>query len=78
MKHKNLKDLYNLHKETKWNAEALRLAIEVIFQRDYYEDFPEAKTRDQMVDHMLLQDDLDDKEKRLHFITQPKTDVLPY
>ena len=40
MKHKNLKDLYNLHKETKWNAEALRLAIEVIFQRDYYEDFP--------------------------------------
>jgi|TARA_A100001391_G_C4844874_1_gene218011 hypothetical protein len=78
MKHKNLKDLYNLHKETKWNAEALRLAIEVIFQRDYYEDFPEAKTRDQMVDHMLLQDDLEDKEKRLHFITQPKTDVLPY
>ena len=62
MKHKNLKDLYNLHKETKWNAEALRLAIEVIFQRDYYEDFPEAKTRDQMVDHMLLQDDLEDKE----------------
>ena len=78
MKHKNLKDLYNLHKETKWNAEALRLAIEVIFQRDYYEDFPEAKTRDQMVDHVLLQDDLEDKEKRLHFITQPKTDVLPY
>ena len=78
MKHKNLKDLYNLHKETKWNAEALRLAIEVIFQRDYYEDFPEAKTRYQMVDHMLLQDDLEDKEKRLHFITQPKTDVLPY
>ena len=78
MKHKNLKDLYNLHKETKWNAEALRLAIEVIFQRDYYEDFPEAKTRDQMVDHMLLQDDLEDKEKRLYFITQPKTDVLPY
>ena len=78
MKHKNLKDLYNLHKKTKWNAEALRLAIEVIFQRDYYEDFPEAKTRDQMVDHMLLQDDLEDKEKRLHFITQPKTDVLPY
>ena len=35
MKQKNLKDLYNLHKETKWNAEALRLAIEVIFQRDY-------------------------------------------
>jgi predicted type IV restriction endonuclease len=78
MKHKNLKDLYNLHKETKWNAEALRLAIEVIFQRDYYEDLPEAKTKDQMVDHMLLQDDLEDKEKRLHFITQPKTDVLPY
>ena len=78
MKHKNLKDLYNLHKETKWNAEALRLAIEVIFQRDYYEDFPEAKTRDQMVDHMLLQDDLEEKEKRLYFITQPKTDVLPY
>ena len=78
MKHKNLKDLYNLHKETKWNAEALRLAIEVIFQRDYYEDFPEAKTKDQMQDEMMLQDDLEDKEKRLHFITQPKTDVLPY
>ena len=78
MKHRNLKDLYNLHKEINWDAEALRLAIEVIFQRDYYEDFPEAKTRDQMVDHMLLQDDLEDKEKRLHFITQPKTDVLPY
>ena len=78
MKHKNLKDLYNLHKETKWNAEALRLAIEVIFQRDYCEDLPEAKTKDQMQDEMMLQDDLEEKEKRLYFITQPKTDVLPY
>ena len=78
MKHKNLKDLYNLHKETKWNAEALRLAIEVIFQRDYYEDLPEVKTKDQMQDEMMLQDDLEEKEKRLYFITQPKTDVLPY
>ena len=78
MKHKNLKDLYNLHKEINWDAEALRLAIEVIFQRDYYEDLPEAKTKDQMQDEMMLQDDLEEKEKRLYFITQPKTDVLPY
>jgi len=78
MKQRNLKDLYNLHKETKWNAEALRLAIEVIFQRDYYEDLPEAKTKDQFVEECLLQDDLEDKEKLLHFKTQPKTDVLPY
>ena len=78
MKHRNLKDLYNLHKEINWDAEALRLAIEVIFQRDYYEDLPEAKTKDQMQDEMMLQDDLEEKEKRLYFITQPKTDVLPY
>ena len=78
MKHRNLKHLYNLHKEINWDAEALRLAIEVIFQRDYYEDLPEAKTKDQYVEECLLQDDLEDKEKRLHFITQPKTDVLPY
>ena len=73
MKHENLKQLFNLHKETKWSAEALRLAIEVIFQRDYYEDLPEPKDRDQWIDHCLLQDDLEDKEKRLDFITEPET-----
>ncbi len=78
MKHRNLKELYYLHEKTDWTAEALRLAIEVIFQRDYYEDLPEAKTKDQFVEECILQDDLEDKEKRLHFITQPKTDVLPY
>jgi hypothetical protein len=31
-----------------------------------------------MQDEMMLQDDLEEKEKRLYFITQPKTDVLPY
>jgi|TARA_R110000803_G_scaffold131483_1_gene198771 hypothetical protein len=73
MKHENLKHLFLLHKETKWSAEALRLAIEVIFQRDYYEDLPEPKDRDQWIDHCLLQDDLEDKEKRLDFITEPET-----
>jgi hypothetical protein len=34
---------------------------------------PEAKTKDQYVDECLLQDDLEDKEGRLDFITQPET-----
>ena len=68
MKHRNLKDLYNLLKEINWDAEALRLAIEVIFQRDYYEDLPEAKTKDQWVEECLLQDDLEDLEKKLYFM----------
>ena len=78
MKHRNLKDLYNLHKEINWDAEALRLAIEVIFQRDYYEDLPEAKTKDQFVEECILQDDLEDKGAGWDFMTQAGADVLPY
>ena len=70
MKTEYLKELHDLQKEKTWDADTLRLAIETIFQRDFYETEWEGKSknRDQWVSECLLQDDLEDKESRLDYL----------
>ena len=72
MKTEYLKELHDLQKEKTWDADTLRLAIETIFQRDFYETEWEGKSknRDQWVSECLLQDDLEDLEKRLDYLTK--------
>jgi hypothetical protein len=72
MKTEYLKELHDLQHNKSMTAEALRLAIEVIFRRDYWETKykGKSKNRDQWVSECLLQDDLEDLEKRLDYLTK--------
>jgi len=81
MKTKYLKELHDLQHNKSMTAEALRLSIEVIFRRDYWETKykGKSKNRDQWISECLLQDDLEDLEGRLDFlISKQKPAVLPY
>jgi len=68
MQTKHLKQLHDLQKEYNYSADMLRIAIECIFRRDYWEQLAEPKNRDQWIEHCLLQDDLEDLEKKLYFL----------
>lgn len=63
MQTKNLKKLHDLQYQDDMTAEQLRVAIEIIFRKDYFETEIEgkSKTQDQMIDECLLQDDLEER-----------------
>lgn len=63
MQTKNLKKLHDLQYQDDMSAEQLRVAIEIIFRKDYFETEIEgkSKTQDQMIDECLLQDDLEER-----------------
>ena len=63
MQTKYLKKLHDLQYQDSMSAEQLRLAIEIIFRKDYFETEIEgkSKTQDQMIDECLLQDDLEER-----------------
>ena len=76
MKKKYLKELHDLQLEKNFNADMLRLAIECIFRRDYWEskEIQNPKDKNEYVNHCLLQDDLEDLEKKLYWhMDQPET-----
>ena len=68
MQTEHLKQLHDLQTEYNYSADMLRIAIECIFRRDYWEQLAEPKNRDQWIEHCLLQDDLEDLEKKLYFM----------
>ena len=76
MKTEYLKELHDLQHNKSMTAEALRLAIECIFRRDYWETkrIQEPQDKNEYIDHCLLQDDLEDLEKKLRFLMdKPET-----
>jgi len=75
MKTEHLKKLHDLQYEDKLTAEQLRLAIEIIFRRDYWETKykGKSKTKEEMTIECLLQDDLEDREKYYE-----KTKTFPF
>ena len=76
MKKKYLKELHDLHHEKNFSADMLRMAIECIFRRDYWETkrIQEPQDKNEWIDHCLLQDDLEDLEKKLRFLMdKPET-----
>ena len=76
MKKKYLKELHDLHHEKNFSADMLRMAIECIFRRDYWETkrIQEPKDKNEWIDHCLLQDDLEDLENKLRFLMdKPET-----
>ena len=76
MKKKYLKQLHDLQHEKNFNADMLRLAIECIFRRDYWEskEIQNPKDKNEYVNHCLLQDDLEDLEKKLYWhMDKPET-----
>ena len=56
MKKKYLKQLHDLQHEKNFNADMLRLAIECIFRRDYWEskEIQNPKDKNEYVNHCLL------------------------
>jgi len=81
MKKKYIKELHDLQLEKNFNADMLRLAIECIFRRDYWEskEIQNPKDKKDFVNHCLLQDDLEDLESRLDYLRQqPKTQSIIY
>tara|TARA_R100001132_G_C3247510_1_gene75907 strand:+ start:480 stop:731 length:252 start_codon:yes stop_codon:yes gene_type:complete len=76
MKKKYLKELHDLHHEKNFSADMLRMAIECIFRRDYWETkrIQEPQDKNEWIDHCLLQDDLEDLENKLRFLMdKPET-----
>ena len=58
MKNKYLEQLHNLQYHKDATAEELRVAIEVMFRKDYFEDIAgNAKNKDEHIDECLLQDE---------------------
>ena len=60
MQTKYLKKLHDLQYQDDMSAEQLRLAIEIIFRKDYFQTqiAGKSKTKDEFVNECLLHDDL--------------------
>ena len=63
MQTKNLKKLHDLQYQDSMSAEQLRLAIEIIFRKDYFQTqiAGKSKTKDEFVNECLLNDDLEER-----------------
>ena len=63
MQTKYLKKLHDLQYQDSMSAEQLRLAIEIIFRKDYFQTqiAGKSKTKDEFVNECLLQDDLEER-----------------
>ena len=59
MTNEHLKQLHDLQFADKLSAEAIRVQIECIFRKDYWEEkiAGKSKTKDEYVDECLLQED---------------------
>jgi len=83
MKNKYLEQLHNLQYHKDATAEELRVAIEAMFRKDYFEDIAgNAKNKDEHIDECLLQDDLEDRERYLFKISRKEVNkdfnIPPY
>ena len=63
MQTKYLKKLHDLQYQDDMSAEQLRLAIEIIFRKDYFQTqiAGKSKTKDEFVNECLLHDDLEER-----------------